>query len=81
MMQIKLKKLQISVSQFFKAYYEQNQTQIDYFLVDGADIKGAGQKFSFNKIDRINIYKLSEKNLGNCRLKCRFLWKCNKARI
>ncbi|SQC85548.1 Conjugative transposon protein TcpC [Clostridium perfringens] len=57
----KTKKITDSVSQFFKAYYEQNQTQIDYFLVDGADIKGAGQKFSFNKIDRINIYKLSDK--------------------
>lgn len=57
----KTKKITDSVSQFFKAYYEQNQTQIDYFLVDGADIRGAGQKFSFNKIDRINIYKLSDK--------------------
>lgn len=54
-------KINESLTQFFKAYYEQNQTQIDYFLVDGAEILGTGQKFSFNNIERSNIYKLKDK--------------------
>ena len=55
-----IKKITDSLNQFFKAYYEQNQTQIDYFLVDKSDIKGAGQKFSFNNIEKINVFKISE---------------------
>lgn len=54
-------KINDSLTQFFKAYYEQNQTQIDYFLVDGATILGTGQKFTLNNIDRTSIYKLKDK--------------------
>ncbi|HAT4340684.1 TPA: conjugal transfer protein [Clostridium perfringens] len=54
-------KINNSLTQFFKAYYEQNQTQIDYFLVDGANILGTGQKFTFNNIERASIYKLKDK--------------------
>ena len=54
-------KINNSLTQFFKAYYEQNQTQIDYFLVDGANILGAGQKFTFNNIERSSIYKIKDK--------------------
>ncbi len=54
-------KINDSLTQFFKAYYEQNQTQIDYFLVDGANILGTGQKFTFNNIERSSIYKIKDK--------------------
>ncbi|XZM35265.1 conjugal transfer protein (plasmid) [Clostridium perfringens] len=54
-------KINDSLTQFFKAYYEQNQTQIDYFLVDGATILGTGQKFTLNNIERTSIYKLKDK--------------------
>lgn len=54
-------KINNSLTQFFKAYYEQNQTQIDYFLVDGANILGTGQKFTFNNIERSSIYKIKDK--------------------
>ncbi|EGT0000673.1 conjugal transfer protein [Clostridium perfringens] len=54
-------KINDSLTQFFKAYYEQNQTQIDYFLVDGATILGTGQKFTLNNIERTSIYKIKDK--------------------
>lgn len=54
-------KINDSLTQFFKAYYEQNQTQIDYFLVDGATILGTGQKFTLKNIERTSIYKIKDK--------------------
>ena len=56
-----VKKINDSLTQFFKAYYEQNQTQIDYFLVDGANILGTGQAFTLKNIEKTSIYKIKDK--------------------
>ncbi|MGC5816110.1 conjugal transfer protein [Clostridium perfringens] len=39
-------KINDSLTKFFKAYYKQNQIQIDYFLVYGDTILGTVQKFT-----------------------------------
>lgn len=55
-----------NLTQFFKAYYELPQTQINYFLDSSIsqDIKGLNGRFKFNKIDKANIFydKDSETN-------------------
>lgn len=52
-------KINDSINQFFKAYYELDQTQLNYFLDDGSkEITGTNGQFKLNKIDSINIYKL-----------------------
>lgn len=52
-------KINNSINQFFKAYYELDQTQLNYFLADGSkEITGTNGQFKLNKIDSINIYKL-----------------------
>lgn len=52
-------KINNSIEQFFKAYYELDQTQLDYFLADGSkEITGTNGQYKLNKINAINIYKL-----------------------
>lgn len=51
-------KITDSLNQFFKAYYELDQTQIDYFVATGANkIEGTGGKYKFERIDVINVFK------------------------
>jgi len=53
------------LNQFFKAYYEQNQTQVKYFLnLDkNKSINGLNGRYKFDKIDKITTYITSSKNV------------------
>lgn len=54
-------KLIDSITQFFKAYYEQEQTQIDYFLENNSEIikKPLGDS-NFERLDNVALYKVEE---------------------
>ena len=48
-----------SITQFFKAYYEQDQTQIDYFIENNSEtIKKPLGDSKFEKLDNVALYKL-----------------------
>lgn len=58
-------KINNSIGQFFKAYYELDQTQLDYFLADGSkEITGTNGQYKLSKIDAINIYKVGSEYLA-----------------
>ncbi|WWU66821.1 conjugal transfer protein (plasmid) [Clostridium baratii] len=53
-----LSKVNDALNQFFKAYYELDQTQIDYFLAEGANkISGTNGKFKLEKLDAVNVFR------------------------
>lgn len=54
------KKINDMVTEFFKAYYSGEQTQLDYFLKNREAIKVETGRYTFEKVDSSNIY-----NLGN----------------
>lgn len=46
------------LNNFFKAYYELDQTQIDYFLANGASqIRGTNGEYKLDKLDSVNIFR------------------------
>ncbi|MGL4571782.1 MAG: conjugal transfer protein [Clostridium sp.] len=53
-------KIQDSITQFFKAYYELDQTQIDYFIADGAEKIGgvANSNIKFKGVNEMDVYQL-----------------------
>ncbi|MFT8352891.1 conjugal transfer protein [Clostridium saccharoperbutylacetonicum] len=59
------KNVEKDLNQFFKAYYEQNQTQIDYFLSldEGYTVKALNGRYTFDKIDKIATYNTNSKNV------------------
>lgn len=54
------KKINDMITEFFKAYYSGEQTQLDYFLENREDIKTETGRYTFEKVDSSSIY-----NLGN----------------
>lgn len=55
-----VKKINDMITEFFKAYYSGEQTQLDYFLENREDIKTETGRYTFEKVDSSSIY-----NLGN----------------
>lgn len=54
-------KINDALNQFFKAYYELDQTQIDYFLAEGANkISGTNGKFKLETLDSVNVFRDGE---------------------
>lgn len=47
-----------SINQFLKAYYEEEQTQVDYFLIKPGSIKAVGGNSIFKEIESIKVYDL-----------------------
>lgn len=47
-----------SINQFLKAYYEEEQTQVDYFLIKPGSIKAVGGNSTFKEIESIKVYDL-----------------------
>lgn len=63
------KQINDMLSNFFKAYYEQTNTQIQYFCLDSnTNIKGLEGRYKFKKIDTIQVYKLEGKYLATVQL-------------
>ena len=52
------KKINDMITEFFKAYYSGEQTQLDYFLENREAIKVETGRFGFEKVDSTNIYSL-----------------------
>ena len=52
------KKINDMITEFFKAYYSGEQTQLDYFLENREEIKVESGRFDFEKVDSTNIYIL-----------------------
>lgn len=51
-------KINDALTQFFKAYYELDQTQIDYFLATGAEqIRGTSGEFKLDKLESVNVFR------------------------
>lgn len=57
--------VQSDLNQFFKAYYEQNQTQVDYFLDldNGQQVNALNGRYKFNNIDKITTYNTNTQNV------------------
>lgn len=53
-----VKKINDMITEFFKAYYSGEQTQLDYFLEKREAIKVERGSFDFSKLDSTNIYTL-----------------------
>lgn len=51
-----------SIEEFLKAYYEANQKQVDYFLLEPGSIKTASNKdiYKYESIEAIEAYELSD---------------------
>lgn len=47
-----------SLNQFFKAYYQADQTQVDYFLQKPGSISAVGMDTSFKGIEKNSVYDL-----------------------
>ena len=52
------KKINEMITEFFKAYYSGEQTQLDYFLENREAIKVETGRYAFEKVDSTNIYIL-----------------------
>lgn len=52
------KKINDMITEFFKAYYSGEQTQLDYFLENREAIKVETGRYEFEKVDSTNIYTL-----------------------
>ncbi|MFT8349197.1 conjugal transfer protein [Clostridium saccharoperbutylacetonicum] len=50
-----------SLTEFFKAYYQESQTQVDYFLTVPGSIRGTDSRYKFNSMDECTIYNLGSK--------------------
>lgn len=50
--------IRASLNEFFKSYYQEKQTQVDYFLSIPGSIKAAGGKYTFNEFEETKIYDL-----------------------
>lgn len=59
------KNIETDLNQFFKAYYGENQTQIEYFLSldEGYTVNALNGRYTFDKIDKISTYNTSAKNV------------------
>lgn len=57
--------VQNDLNQFFKAYYEQNQTQVEYFLdLDkGQTVNALNGRYTFDKLDKITTYSTKSQNV------------------
>lgn len=47
-----------SLTEFFKSYYQETQTQVDYFLTVPGSIRGADGQYKFNSMDECTVYDL-----------------------
>ncbi len=54
----KMTEIKNSISEFFKAYYQESQTQVDYFLEKPGVIKATGSQYKFEKLNDSQIYDL-----------------------
>ncbi len=57
--------VQTDLNQFFKAYYEQNQTQVDYFLDldSGQTVNALNGRYTFDKLDKVTTYSTKSQNV------------------
>lgn len=54
----KVNEIKDSLTEFFKAYYQETQTQVDYFLIVPGSIRGVNERYKFNSIEECSVYDL-----------------------
>lgn len=63
------KQINDMLNNFFKAYYEQTNTQIQYFCYDSnTNIRGLEGRYKFKKIDTMQVYQLEGEFLATVQL-------------
>lgn len=55
---VTVNEIQDSLNQFFKAYYQGDQTQVDYFLDKPGNITAVAGDIKFTEIEKNNVYDL-----------------------